>query len=187
MFGQVKAARQKETGIPCAIKIVKKRVNADFETLRSELTTMLKVDHYGVANLFAIYETEEEIFIVMEMIAGGNLRELFIKHDFHFSEFTVAHIMKQLVGTLVHLGSHDIVHRDIKPENLMVEKDRIEDDQKVDIKMVDFGLASVKPPDKNLKQSGVGSRYYMAPELINKSSKGHDLKVDVWAVGVLCF
>ena len=69
----------------------------------------------------------------------------------------------------------------------MVEKDRIEDDQKVDIKMVDFGLASVKPPDKNLKQSGVGSRYYMAPELINKSSKGHDLKVDVWAVGVLCF
>ena len=93
-----------------------------------------------------------------------------------------------MLDTLKHLHmSKKIVHRDIKPENIMVLKDRVGEEQKLDIKVVDFGLATVKDVDENLAKGGIGSKYYMAPELIQNSGAGHDFKVDIWALGVLCF
>ena len=72
----------------------------------------------------------------------------------------------------------------------MVENDRVEKDHKCDIKLVDFGLAKVKPKAKNFRDNGVGTRYYMAPELfedVKHGGSGHGAEVDIWAVGVICF
>ena len=124
----------------------------------------------------------------MELVPGGNLREVFMQHNTQFSEFTVHHIMQQMLDTLKHLHNQKhIVHRDIKPENIMVLKDRVGEEQKIDIKIVDFGLATVKDVDENLAKGGMGSKYYMAPELVQSVDAGHDFKVDIWALGVLCF
>lgn len=69
-------------------------------------------------------------------------------------------------------------HRDMKPENILLKHT---EDQKLQVKLVDFGLA------KKLKEKGntnyIATRWYRAPELL--LNMGYDKSVDVFALGCL--
>ena len=76
------------------------------------------------------------------------------------------------------------MHRDLKPENILCE-DFIDDARdSIYIKLTDFGFAVQYDPSKQ-QTIQLGSPLYMAPELV--SGKPYDMKVDVWAVGVIMF
>src|SRR5690606_1432069 len=80
---------------------------------------------------------------------------------------------------VAHMHSQNIIHRDLKPENLLLTH-KASDAQ---IKIIDFGLAKVM--DESVARSFLGTRGYLAPEMLQRNS--YDKAVDIWALGVIVF
>lgn len=79
------------------------------------------------------------------------------------------------------------MHRDLKPENMILQKDGDLDGNK--LKLVDFGLASFCNIEEYLFKR-CGTPGFVAPEIINSSSKNHEKftpKVDVFSAGVIFY
>ena len=97
-FGTVKAVLQKDSQIPCAVKIVQKaylrKYEGGLDLMRSELETMEESDHPNVTQILQLLEDDENIYIVMELLTGGDLQEVFNNEGCYFSEASVCHVMK---------------------------------------------------------------------------------------------
>ena len=94
----------------------------------------------------------------------------------------IAYIIKQLLLALSALHENDIIHRDVKADNLLLYDIDVQSGPM--IKLADFSFAKVIKEEGQEKLT-LGSRLYMAPELIKKET--YNEKVDIWAVGVLAF
>lgn len=93
----------------------------------------------------------------------------------------VRRYMIQLCGGVKYLHRRSVLHRDLKIGNLFL-------DHNMDLKIGDFGLAAILLPGDKRRQTLCGTPNYIAPEILDKDrSKGHDQKVDTWAIGVICF
>lgn len=112
----------------------------------------------NVVQLLDVYETHQEVQLVLEYCEGGDLfdcikrrkqmeleleesagPELSIQGS--FTELETSTVAKTLLDVLSVLHSKHIVHRDIKPENiLLVDEDEM-GDQLGPVKLTDFGLA----------------------------------------------
>jgi len=121
--------------------------------------------------------------IVTELVSGGDLFDYIVNSpNGKLSESLARKILKQIIEGLDVLHSLNIIHRDLKPENILIGKSSNEDE--VDIKLADFGLATFfsedKPPVKNCGTTG-----YTAPEVLSKQPYGK--ACDIWSVGVILF
>lgn len=74
-----------------------------------------------------------------------------------------------------------MTHRDLKPENVLLES---ADDNKLDLKIADFGFSCIFDPKDGLELV-LGSPLYMAPELIQRQK--YNEKVDIWSLGVITY
>merc|ERR1712176_1693980 len=86
-------------------------------------------------------------------------------------------IFSQLIESLDHCHSHNIVHRDIKPENILL-------DGRNNVKLADFNLSAEWKRGKFLTQR-CGTRGYAAPELLQAKCKYEGPEVDIWSSGVV--
>jgi serine/threonine protein kinase len=88
--------------------------------------------------------------------------------------------MYQLLRGIKYIHSAGVIHRDIKPENLLI-------DCSCDLKICDFGLATVKTENINRDfdlTEYVMTRWYRAPEvLLRYCSNEYDSKIDMWSAG----
>ena len=73
-----------------------------------------------------------------------------------------------------------IVHRDLKPENILIV-DREKSNNFPRVKICDFGTSKMFEKGA-VQRKLVGSSYYIAPEVLNKS---YDEKCDLWSCGVI--
>jgi serine/threonine protein kinase len=105
--------------------------------LEHEINIMYICNHANIVHLFEDYETAEEIYLVMELIKGGDLFDYITKHRC-FDEPTSALMIKDVSEGILYLHTKKIVHRDVKPENLLVMQRK---DGRITIKLTDFGLA----------------------------------------------
>eukprot|EP01130_Rhizamoeba_saxonica_P007398 TRINITY_DN2995_c0_g2_i3.p1 TRINITY_DN2995_c0_g2~~TRINITY_DN2995_c0_g2_i3.p1 ORF type:complete len:257 (-),score=54.40 TRINITY_DN2995_c0_g2_i3:216-986(-) len=138
-----------------------------------EFLTKFK-DLPNIVRYFVSYFKDGEIWMVMEYIEGGTLKDL-IDPNIDMSENQFAYCCSRVLKGLEILHENNIVHRDIKPSNITISIQG-------DIKIIDFGLC-VDISDGPV--TGMcGSAYWMAPEVIRKQMYG--IKVDVWSLGV-CF
>jgi calcium-dependent protein kinase len=90
-----------------------------------------------------------------------------------------AHIMKQLLSSIVYCHAKNVVHRDLKPENLLLEST----DENARIKVIDFGTSQIFNPNKKMTVK-IGTPYYIAPEVLSQS---YTEKCDVWSCGVILY
>lgn len=88
--------------------------------------------------------------------------------------------MYQLLQGLRHTHAAGVIHRDIKPQNLLIN-------QKCDLRICDFGLATVKNKSINASYEltpYVVTRWFRAPELLLKyGNRNYTDKIDMWSVG----
>ncbi|MBT1018666.1 Stk1 family PASTA domain-containing Ser/Thr kinase [Canibacter sp. lx-72] len=118
-------------------------------------------------------------FIVMEYVAGCNLRE-------HLSESRVSikeacRITTAVLAALEYSHRAGIVHRDIKPANIMITETG-------HVKVMDFGIArAVSDTSSTLQQTTqiLGTAAYFSPE----QAKGEmvDPRTDLYSIGVLLY
>ncbi|CAF1379816.1 unnamed protein product, partial [Adineta steineri] len=162
-----------------AIKIVdKSKMKGKEYMLDHEINIMYMCNHPNVIRLFEDYETPDEIYLVMELIKGGDLFDYITKHR-RFDEPTSSLMIKDVAEALLYLHAKKIVHRDLKPENLLVMQRR---DARITIKLTDFGLAmQVSGPIKTV----CGTPTYVAPEILAET--GYGMEVDCWATGIILY
>jgi serine/threonine protein kinase len=128
-----------------------------------------------------VYETPERIFMVMEIMSGGELFDYVVEKG-TLSEEEASGFIRQITSAMAYMHKMGIIHRDLKPENLLLKNKS----PNGIVKIIDFGLAKVlanKGDDRT--QSFLGTRGYLAPEMLQRNS--YDKSIDMWALGVITF
>lgn len=182
----VRKGTHRATGEQVAIKEIPKRVlttSRQRETTRREMEIMTAVSsgappELAVVRLYAIIETSEMIYIVMELVEGGELFDHIVDEGC-YDERKARKVMRQMLHALRHLHTLGIIHRDIKPENILCS-----DSSGESIKIADFGLSNTFSPSMMLK-SQCGTPVYMAPEMLQRHS--YTTSVDVWSAGIVMY
>lgn len=85
----------------------------------------------------------------------------------------------QICGAIKYLHSHRVIHRDLKLGNLFLN-------DKMEIKIGDFGLATKLEFDGERKRTICGTPNYIAPEVL-EGKQGHSYEVDIWSLGVIIY
>jgi calcium/calmodulin-dependent protein kinase I len=181
-FSTVRVAKHKATGRDVAVKIIDKaNVDTSKEALRTEVQILMRVEHPNIVKLFEIYESPRKVYLVMELLQGGELFDRIVNvYPNGYSERDASIIIYKLVSAIDYLHTRGIVHRDLKPENLLY----VSDSPAADIKITDFGLAKIMRDDDMLK-TACGTPSYVAPEVL--LNQGYGEAVDLWSIGVVMY
>ena len=149
----MKKARHKETGEIFAAKVIsKKNVQQDLHRLAIEMEVLQTVHHPNIIELKEVFETEEMLYIVTELVTGGELFDRIVSKG-SYSEHDAAALVRKFVEALDYLHDKGIVHRDLKPENLLLKND----DEDTDIKLADFGLSKIMGSEVMMQTVGTPS------------------------------
>lgn len=182
-FAQVFKATHNDTKKTVAVKIIdRKETGADVETVTDkEIEIMLAIDHQNCVTLLEIYQTDDQVQLVMEFLQGGDLFDHILSNK-KFGEADAQRCMEQICAGVEHLHSHRIIHRDLKPENILLVSKTTAN---IDIRVADFGLGKMFPDEVDVATTRCGTPGYVAPEVLNR--KPYDYKVDSWALGVIAY
>jgi serine/threonine protein kinase len=187
--GKVKLGQDLATGQTFALKILSANQPADqlLAALKHEFSILKNLTHPSIVKMYdlksGVYTSRKKgtqktvTFAVIELATGGELFDV-IFHSKGFDENLSRFYFRLLVDSMRYLHDQKIAHRDLKPENLLL-------DSLYNLKVVDFGFATIMQPNK-LNKTRLGTEKYMAPELLyHKAYEGR--KVDVFAAGVILF
>ena len=150
--------------------------------IREELQIVKMITHNNIVEMKEIFESQDEIRIVMEQVNEGELFEHI--NTYEMEEKEVALIMYQLIDVIYYLQCSGIVHRDLKTENILIKKDT--KDEINQIKVTDFGLSKIIGPNAQIdKREFCGTPAYVSPELCSRKNYGKE--VDMWSAGVIFY
>ncbi|XP_003515635.1 sperm motility kinase X [Cricetulus griseus] len=175
-FAEIKLAYHLHTEVQVAIKVLPNGTKNDF-SIKTKIAMYKMLDHPYIIKLFHIINTKEYTYMVLEHAVGGDLVS-YIGRVGPLQEKQAQHIFTQLVCAVHYCHENGIAHRDIKLDNILL-------DDKGNIKLCDFGLATRVTPGQDTK-GFCGNIEYCAPELF--SDKEYDAKaVDIWSMGVVLY
>jgi len=178
-FAKVRKGRHKQTGELVAVKIITKPAPHKMKMLKAEVDIMTKLDHPNVVRLHKVVDTETKLYLVMELLTGGELFDRIVAKG-HYSEADARTLTRTIVNTMAYLHSQGVAHRDLKPENVLLAT-AAED---AAIKITDFGLSRLIE-DSSLMTTACGTPGYVAPEVI--THEAYSTQIDMWSVGVIVY
>lgn len=121
-FADVRQCIDKITKKEFALKIVDKaKVRGKEQMIRDEIEIMRRCKHPNIVRMYEDYDSPRHIYLVMELIKGGDLFDA-ISSSVKFTEAVTRTYVKDIGKALAYLHKRKIVHRDLKPENLLVSK-----------------------------------------------------------------
>lgn len=114
-FAQVRLAADRETGEHVAVKIIKKSEFApqEMEYIRREVQVCRHVFHPNVIETRDIFDTSAELFIVLELLSGGELFDQ-IAEAGSFTEKQAAQVMREITKGVAYLHKNNVCHGDLK-------------------------------------------------------------------------
>ncbi|KAL2846801.1 kinase-like domain-containing protein [Aspergillus pseudodeflectus] len=174
-FGKVRIVEKKDTGLTFALKYIRKEEVVRSESVRNIIRERRMLEHLNhpfLCNLRYSFQDIEYIYIVVDLMNGGDLR-------FHisrkcFTEDAVRFWLAELGCALRYIHSQGIIHRDVKPDNVLL-------DSEGHVHLADFNVASDFRPGKPLTSKS-GTLAYLAPEVYEGG--GYYFEVDWWSLGV---
>lgn len=144
----------------------------------NEINIMRRLNHKNIIKMYEVYEGEYHIYIVLELLKGGELFDRIVKKG-SYSERDAIILITRLLQALEYIHSKGIMHRDIKPENLILK-----DENSFDLKLADFGLSEFQNKKENLF-TRCGTPGYVAPEVLE--DKKYNTKCDIFSAGVILY
>ena len=163
-----------------AVKVLQPTLasNPEFvERFKQEARAAARLLH---PNVVAVYdygsEDERTNYIVMEYVAGTDLRDLLVGRG-SLQPSQAAEIMSAVCDALAAAHEVELVHRDVKPENVLISRSGI-------VKVADFGIAVVADAERTAPGGGVpGTLRYLSPE--QAAGMPATAASDIWAAGAL--
>ncbi|XP_038601275.1 serine/threonine-protein kinase 32B [Tachyglossus aculeatus] len=123
-FGKVCIVQKRDTKKMYAMKYMSKQKCIERDEVRNvfrELQIMQGLEHPFLVNLWYSFQDEEDMFMVVDLLLGGDLR-YHLQQNVHFSEGTVKLYICELALSLDYLQRYHIIHRDIKPDNILLDE-----------------------------------------------------------------
>jgi len=118
---------------------------------------MKLIQHPNIVQLYDVYESMTDLYIIMEHVQGGELFDYLVKRT-RLPEAEALVFFQQIISGLDFCHQHLISHRDLKPENLLLDANN-------NVKIADFGMAAIQQGGMLLETS-CGSPHYASPEII---------------------
>jgi serine/threonine protein kinase/Tol biopolymer transport system component len=179
-MGVVYRARDRETNVLVALKILKPEIAAEpreVERFKQEVRLARKVTHRNVCRTYELLRFDDTVVISMEYVDGESLRAILDRSSGvrlrRGLEWAV-----QICEALAAAHAQNVVHRDLKPENIFV-------DQSGQIKVMDFGIARSLEAEATRTGGPIGTPAYMSPE--QAQGKAVDGRSDIYSLGLVLY
>lgn len=134
-FSTVLSLEDKNTGIQCALKIIKKK-KLSRNGIYTELDILRKLRHPNIIRLHEAYSTRNKIYLILELATGGDLYQRLLVVG-HYTETDARTVVIMILKALHYLHDIGITHRDVKMENCLFKSP----DENSVVLLSDFGLA----------------------------------------------
>ncbi|KAF2146903.1 uncharacterized protein K452DRAFT_294428 [Aplosporella prunicola CBS 121167] len=172
------------TGRVVALKIVKSKMEPPklAQKFVTELQIHSKLHHPNIVDFYRAFSFQDSTYVVLEICENGSLADI-LKKRRCFTMPEIRRFVVQTCGAVKYLHHRNIIHRDLKTGNLFLDKD-------MNVKVGDFGLAAVLVSQNDLgarRTTMCGTPNYLAPEILEKGGRGHNEKVDLWAIGIIAY
>ncbi|MCW5868000.1 MAG: serine/threonine protein kinase, partial [Candidatus Eremiobacteraeota bacterium] len=163
-----------------AVKVLRKEIAESTEFMarfRQEAQVTNRLNHPHIVRLIDWGTERDYVYLVVELIEGGDLRSRLTGQPLPASEVWSA--LNAICAGVSYAHSQGVVHRDLKPENFLITQNGI-------LKVADFGLARSEDQER-LTATGttLGTPAYMAPEQIQGSAPHPSM--DQYAIGVIAY
>ncbi|CAF2266097.1 unnamed protein product [Brassica napus] len=185
-FGFTCSAKGKKgslKGHHVAVKVIPKSKMTTaiaIEDVRREVKILKALTgHKNLVQFYDAFEDDENVYIVMELLKGGELLDKILQRGGKYSEEDAKKVMVQILSVVAYCHLQGVVHRDLKPENFLFSTK----DETSPLKAIDFGLSDYVRPDERLNDI-VGSAYYVAPEVLHRT---YGTEADMWSIGVIAY
>lgn len=168
-----------------AVKVIKKRPHdvQSVEWVRRERHVNCLLNHPAIVQAVDMFSTVERDHLVFELMSGGTLAELLLKHK-RLPESYARVVFRELMSAIYYIHSMNIVHRDVRPENIFCSAAKFP----MSIALGDFGLStfvSEKRVNQDVLTTMVGVPPYIAPDICRRLKYGP--ACDVWSAGVILY
>lgn len=167
-------------GRAVAAKVMEERYVKDSvfrQRFRREARAMAQLSHPNLVNVYDFGSDGEHLYLVMELIRGGTLRELLAERG-PMPPHAATAVLRSLLTGLSVAHAAGMVHRDIKPDNVLINDDR-------QVKLADFGLVRAASRGASGTDQIVGTVAYLSPEQVEGAEIG--APSDVYSAGILLF
>ncbi len=153
---------------------------ANKDSLRREARALYALRHPGIVTVLEYGSDDEGAYLVMELIKGETLDHRLAHGPLDIPSFKA--LVKQTLEAIAAAHDAGLIHRDLKPENIMLPWNR---DGHFEIRLIDFGLSQMLPPEGAPQDSMQGSVHYMAPEQFGSGRV--DVRTDLYALGCIYY
>jgi serine/threonine protein kinase len=174
-------AEQISLGRRVVLKVLDSKVRvttAVVERFLNEGRLIASLNHPHIITIYDIGQSDDDVFISMEYVEGGDLKERM--QQLVFAPVEAVDVIAKIASGLAAAHKNGIVHRDVKPGNILFRSDGTP-------LLSDFGIAKRLSGNSDLTQTGMflGSPNYMAPE---QSEDGAlDGRADIYVLGVIFY
>ncbi|HKB70622.1 MAG TPA: protein kinase [Thermoanaerobaculia bacterium] len=189
-MGEVYRARDTRLGREVAIKVLPEALARDPERIarfEREARSASALSHAHTVAVFDVGRTGDSLYLVTEIVEGGNLREVIDRGPVPLRR--AIDLAAQIASGLAAAHESGIVHRDLKPENVLIARTG-------EAKIADFGLAKLAEPEDGSGSSlptsdglstsaglVMGTVAYMSPE--QAAGRKVDFRSDQFALGAI--
>ncbi|WP_106614890.1 Stk1 family PASTA domain-containing Ser/Thr kinase [Saccharothrix carnea] len=164
-----------------AIKVMDPRFSADPQFVarfEREARAAAKLHHPGVVQVHDQGVDEDRVYLVMELVEGGTLRDLLNARGKLDVPLALT-VVEKVLSPLAAAHRADLVHRDVKPENVLIGPGGT-------VKVADFGLVrAVSTAGVTSDTMILGTVAYLSPEQVTTGTT--DARSDVYSAGVLLY
>jgi serine/threonine protein kinase/regulation of enolase protein 1 (concanavalin A-like superfamily) len=179
-LGILVAARDRESGEECAVKLLHPPCGMHPEDLRNFLTVgraTMALDHPHIARIVAVGVEDGIPFVAREWLAGRSLAARLLS-DGRMPEAEVLALAVQAASALAAANAQGLLHRDLRTANLILTDSH-------DVKITDFGQAILYDCASETARIVWGAPCYVSPERLRFLQE--DARSDIYALGaILC-
>ncbi len=168
-----------------AIKVLPPELADDerVERFSREAKAVALLNHPNVVQIIDKDQDGDQVFFVMEYVAGTSLEAVMRKRRLSLPE--AVRVFKAVCRGMAAAHKKEIVHRDLSPRNVLVTEDLLT------AKIADFGISRVESISREMgtlstSEVSMGTLHYMAPEQAQDMASS-DHRSDIYSLGVLLY
>ena len=178
-YSKVWKVKYKKNNKLFAMKEISKARTIHFKHVDSILTErnlLEKMHHPFIINMHFSFQDKTSLYIVMDLVEGGDLRN-YIYHKKFLNEEKTKFLAANIIIALEYIHSNKIIHRDLKPENLLINENGY-------LKLSDFGFSqNLNKLSYGMNTPGTGA--YIAPEVLLGGVQG--CFQDFYSLGIILY